>query len=119
MTGDADIDYYDSGNKTGDAAGNFNLRLSITENDIDFNGNHVRITLGAHTTQNSTVTGAYIGEKAASGDAYDMEPGTITEITFDNGNSGCTVSAGIDKVSDWIEYNYNEGKNYISTSTIL
>jgi len=86
------VDSYDPGDSF-NSSGNRNFRVNVLASDINSDGGIVRVTLPAHTTENITVTGVYIGEKASSGDAFDMEPGTVTEITFDNGNSNIRSSS--------------------------
>lgn len=89
-----------------------NYRIQLPASTLSQNGDRVRIELAGHTTQTITITACYIGEKAASGDAYDMESGTITEITF-SGGSGCSISVGGSQVSDWVSYDFDYTKDYL------
>lgn len=73
-------------------------------------GNLVRITIKASASANLTVYGCSIGERDGTTGDYASTP---TRITFDSGNSGCTVSAGTTKQSDWVSYNFDHTKTHL------
>ncbi len=76
-----------------------------------FSGTSVRVTL-AGDSADYKVDDMYIGHCAASGDAWDFDGGQV-RVTFDSGSTGCTVSAGVDKVSDEISFTLDETKNLL------
>jgi hypothetical protein len=96
-----------------DGKGSYNFRMPINAGTFTVNGNQLRINLEASSTANLTIVGAYIGEKAASGDAYDIQTGTIKQITFNIGAASATIPTGTTLYSDWIPFNYDKSKNYI------
>jgi len=96
-----------------DAPGDYGFRPGIAASTMTIDGNLVRIQLLAHSTDDISVAATYIGEKASSGDAFDMESGTITQITWDTGSGTTTVSAGTPKWSDWVAYTFDKTKDYI------
>jgi hypothetical protein len=100
-SGDADL-----------SSADWNFRMTVAAADIDNDGNSIVLRLEAHSTEDVTVVGAFIGEKASSGDAYDMESGTIEEFLWSSG-SGTTVSAGTTSDSDSLTFSYDESKDYI------
>jgi hypothetical protein len=68
--------------------------------------------LEASSAATSTVAGVFIGEKAAAGDAYDMEAGTISQFKF-SGNNGVTITQNAQLESDELTYTFDKAKNYI------
>lgn len=96
-----------------EGAGDWNFRVPVAADDLSIDGTRIRITVEGHSANATVITLAYIGEKAASGDAWDMESGTITQITFNTGNPGDTLSAGETVTSDWITYDFDKTKDYI------
>ena len=88
------------------------FRTAIPANWISYDGTQVRVLVHGSAVYLTTITGAFIGEKASSGDAYDMKPGTITQITF-GGNNTYALAAGEDKYSDWTTYSFDHTKDYI------
>lgn len=98
---------------TTDTIGNFGLREKIASTTFSVDGDYVRFKLQARPGETTTVTDSYIGQKASSGDAFDMESGTITQITWDSGGTGTTISAGQEKWSDWIAYSFDNTKDHL------
>jgi len=96
----------------GDAA-DYCFRDLMPAATLGNDGYQIQVDAKAHPTANSVFTDVYIGEKAAAGDAWDMEPGTITQITWDTGGTGTTITAGTTKESDWIVYDFDKTKDYI------
>jgi len=93
--------------------GDFNFRVLFAADTFSNDGVSVRIQIEAKSDATTTVVGAYIGQQASSGDAYDMQDGTITQITFDAGQAGASISAGQLKYSDVITYSFDKTKAYI------
>lgn len=91
----------------------FTLRQRIASAAIsNTGGTKVRVTFVASTAGGFVIGNAYIGHQAASGDAYDFEA-TPTQLTFNGGNAGATVSAGSSIVSDEITFTIEASKNLI------
>ncbi len=109
--GSSDSNTYDSDHQ--DAAGDNDLRQKIAASTLDQDASQVRIKIQDHSSDDITVTAAYIGEQASAGDDYDMESGTIVELTFDSGDTGCTVAQGTAKYSDWVNYTFDKDTDYI------
>ena len=103
----------DSYTMTTDTTGDRGLRVRIPADSLSANGTQVRVNFEAHSSSDTTIVDAYIGEQASSGDNYDMESGTITRLTFDTGNTGCTITAGTTKYSDWVDYSFDKTKCYL------
>jgi hypothetical protein len=93
--------------------GAYGLRHLVAANDLSDSGVSVRVHIYGNTLGTTTITDCYIGQKAASGDAYDMESGTITQLTFNTGQTGATLSAGQDIWSDWVAYTFTKTNNHI------
>ena len=91
------------------SANDYCFRSLIAASTFAASGDQIQVTLEANSANNSVFTSVYIGQQAASGDAWDMESGTVAEITFDSG-SGCTITAGETKTSDWIDYSFDKTK---------
>ena len=96
-----------------DGTGDYCFRTAIPGDTASNDGDKIQVDIPANTVHDTTVTDCYIGEKAAAGDAFDMETETITQITFDVGGTGCTILAGEVKTSDWITYDFDKTKDYI------
>lgn len=94
-------------------SGSYNFRIPVPAETFSADRNGIRINIEASSNMSLTVFKACIGEKAASGDPYDMQPGTIQQITFDNGNGTVTIPAGTTGYSDRIAFNYDHNKDYI------
>ena len=78
------------------------------------NSNKLRITLHAHATEDMVIENFSFGHKAddTSTDAAFSGSPTPVRITFD-GQDSVTVNAGVNKVSDIINYAYVEGTSFI------
>lgn len=97
-------------NNSGDNAG-YTYVQTIAAAIIPRDGSSVVVTFesGSSTLK---VSGAYIGEQAGSGDAYDFA-GTPTQITFDGGAAFFEISSGSTKASDQITFAVDETKTYL------
>lgn len=76
-------------------------------------GSGVRVTFEAASTQNLNISKAYIGEQASSGDAWDIETGTITQLTFGGGNANTTITAGNTGDTDEVTFTVDPAKSYV------
>lgn len=77
----------------------YTMRL-VVDASLTPNASQLRFTLSTFTGFDGfTVRNAYVGIKAASGDAYDFSA-TPTQITFNGGSAGCTVGTSGAIVSD-------------------
>lgn len=66
----------------------------------------VRFTFRAGNAQALTVTNAYVGHAAGSGDAYDF---STTPVQILWGGSGTkAIAANTEEVSDWVTFAYNK-----------
>ena len=76
-------------------------------------GQYIRVTLSFAFIQTGVVISAYVGQKAAAGDAYDAN--ALVQLTFNSGNITGDGSGAIEYVSDWILLNeaYDETKDYL------
>lgn len=92
---------------SGGNAGYLNRQL-IAASLLTTSGSKGRITLN-HNSVDYKISGCYIGHQASSGDPYDFDGGQV-KVTFDSGADGCTISAGVDKVSDEITFALDETK---------
>ncbi len=66
----------------------------------------IRCTFQPSATEGTTITNAYIGHRAGSGDAYDFSD-TPVQLLFSGGASGVT-SAGTDITTDFANFVYNK-----------
>jgi len=83
----------------------------------DYNGSKIRVTIPAYSGGNFVVDGTSIGLMTTADDMDDAPNGTFKRITWDGGNSGTTITAGSEKVSDeitfdWITYLYSIKSQY-------
>lgn len=92
--------------------GPLNVRSFIPANYLSQDGTKIRIKVGGNYYHPVEIASAYIGQQAAAGDKYDMQPGTITQITFE-GSSSTIVNDGGTQDSDWVNYNFDHTKTYI------
>ncbi|PZV36157.1 hypothetical protein [Mesorhizobium kowhaii] len=75
-------------------------------------GSKVRVTLKAGSSAGFTIDSCYIGAGASVGDTYDFET-TPTQLLFNGGNAGVTVTTGNSILSDEITYTVDASKNLI------
>jgi len=66
----------------------------------------VRICFEAGSTEQFTITNAYVGHRAGVGDAYDFST-TPVQLLF-SGSESVTISAGTTQWSDWVAFAYNK-----------
>lgn len=66
----------------------------------------MRVRFEAGTVEGYTITSAYIGHRAASGDAYDFST-TPVQLLF-SGNSGVAISSSSTATSDWATFAYDK-----------
>jgi hypothetical protein len=95
---------------SGDLGANFNLRQEVPASELSRSGSQVRCTFEASTSEACTWSHVTIGQKAASGDAWDVESGTNTQVTFDAGSASKVASAGTRIVTDAITFSLDETK---------
>lgn len=74
-------------------------------------GNYIRLVLRAPNNTTSTLTAVYIGEVAASGNAYDFAS-TGTAVTF-GGSASLSMAAKGVYVSDLITFDFNPAKAHL------
>jgi hypothetical protein len=96
-----------------DGSGPYNFRMPVHAGTFTVDGNKIRINVEASATEDLTIIGAYIGEKAASGDMYDMQAYTTKQITFNQGATSASIASGETLYSDWIPLNYDKSREYI------
>lgn len=87
-----------------------NFRMLFAGSNLTMSGSKIRLTIAAHNTQSQTLAGVSIGER--DGSTINMIS-TPTRVTFDGGSSSVTISAGVDKVSDEIDFEIDETKSYL------
>lgn len=91
----------------------FTLRVRVNAAALaNGGGSKVRVTLKAGSSAGFTLDACYIGAGASVGDNYDFES-TPTQLTFNGGNAGVTVTTGNSIVSDEIPYTLDASKNVI------
>lgn len=66
----------------------------------------IRATFQAGNAEALTITNAYVGHKAASGNAWDFAA-TPAQFLF-SGSGTKTITAGTEVVSDWVNFVYNK-----------
>lgn len=92
----------------------YTIRNRVNAAVLTHSGSSVRLTLTGPTAGAPAVIGAmYIGQAAASGDAYDFAA-TPTQITV-GGSGSFTVGVGQVVVTDWIDFTLNEAQNYVTS----
>ncbi len=89
---------------------NMNFRMIYSGSEMNMSGSKIRLTIKAHNTQNQYIGGVSIGERNGSTIGMISVP---TRVTFDGGNSDVTILAGVDKVSDEIDFEIDETKQYL------
>lgn len=90
----------------------YTVRAKFAASALSTNGSQVRVTLRSGG-QALTINNCYIGEAAASGNAWDFAA-TPTRITFDGGSNGFSgLSSSTNKASDLVTFTLDETKNYI------
>lgn len=100
-----------NGTKNGDfdTTSNWNFRNELAADASSYSGTKVRVTVAAHSTQDTVVSGCSIGV-SASGQNFGSAP---TRITFDGGSSTTTVTAGQTKVSDEITFTFTKTNRHL------
>ena len=66
----------------------------------------VRVRFEAGSTEQLTITNAYVGHRAGAGDAYDFST-TPVQLLF-SGAANVTIPAGTTQWSDWASFAYNK-----------
>ncbi|WP_417814046.1 hypothetical protein [Thalassospira alkalitolerans] len=106
-----DVDITMDSNRHG--LNNFTVVQVIPAAALSTSGASVKVTFEASSGGNGfAIKNCYIGEQAASGDAYDFET-TPTQVTFDTGSAGFSVAAGATKQSDEITFSVDAAKTYL------
>lgn len=88
----------------GSANAHSTVRQVVAASEISDGGATVSVTLRAHTSTGMTITEAYIGKAAGSGNAYDFDE-TPTALSFD-GAPGAVIAAGAAKSSDFVDFEF-------------
>lgn len=102
-----------------------NLSVTLTGNDNVNNGltmvqrfetaaltmppgtiSQMRFTFQAAAAEGFTVTNAYVGHAAGSGDAYDFST-TPVQILW-GGSGSKAIAAGTEELSDWVSFSYDK-----------
>ena len=86
-------------------------QLISSGNLLTSGGTSVRVTFLLSASVSATITGAYIGHAASSGDAYDFET-TPTQLFF-GGDAGVTVAANTSQITDPANFVIDPAKNLI------
>lgn len=73
--------------------------------DPGFNPTQMRVTIATSSALALTFAKLYVGHKAGAGDA--MDAASLTQITFDTGSAGASLSAGATKLSDWATFGWD------------
>jgi hypothetical protein len=89
-----------------------NFRILLQPSDLTGGGKdgQIRILLAAHTSGDCDINGASIGLRSGSTDDFISTP---TRITFDGDSNTTTLYAGVDKYSDWIDYDLDPSKDHL------
>lgn len=74
-------------------------------------GTQIRLTFEGHSTNDLTVDSCYVGNVAASGDAYDADS-PMTQILVD-GSGSFTIAAGVETVTDGVAFVKGAGNDFI------
>ena len=88
---------------------NLNLRNVVAANSAAYSGTQIRLTVTANSANNTIISGMSIGV-STSGSNFDAAP---TRITFDNGSSSTTITAGGTKVSDEITFTFTKTNRHL------
>ncbi|WP_323014534.1 hypothetical protein [Devosia sp.] len=91
-------------------AGN-NLRQVFAAGVLSTSGTTVRFRMRGPFTGTTVVAGMTIGHRAVSGNAWDMAS-TPVPVTV-GGQATFTLATGADVWSDWIEFAFDEAKDFI------
>lgn len=90
------------------------LKQAISGSLLSSGGAISRFTFKSGPTGRCEADPIYVGVKAASGDAYDMEASTPVPVQlFFNGSSTCVVEAGQTVTSDAVAFGLDPAKDYI------
>jgi len=85
------------------------FRQVLAAANISQSGNRVRVTIHAATTNGLTIITASIVERDTGADGAT----TPTQIFFDGGSAGKTLSSSQSVVSDWADFVVDETKDYL------
>ncbi|ODT80598.1 MAG: hypothetical protein ABS76_15585 [Pelagibacterium sp. SCN 64-44] len=91
-------------------AGN-NLRQVYAAGVLSTSGSRVRMRLRGPFTNTTVVAGMTIGHKAATGNAWDMDSAPVP-VTV-GGQASFTLATGADVWTDWIDFAFDEAKDFI------
>lgn len=69
-------------------------------------GNRIALRFRSWSAQCKEISNCFIGHKAATGNVWDMDPATITRVTFNNGQNSLLQPVGltVTTLSDWIVF---------------
>lgn len=94
--------------------GTYTIRNIMAADTATKGGSKIRVTFRSGATSGGfEVANVYIGHAASSGDSYDFES-TPTELTFDTGSSGFSITTtDTTKVSDEVAFSFDKSKALI------
>ncbi|MCQ1766118.1 LamG domain-containing protein [Neorhizobium galegae] len=82
----------------------YTLRTVISASMLRLSTPYIRIgILGGATGAQKPIANVFIGQKAVAGNAWDMDPATITRVTW-GGSDGFQPLAATEHWSDWIAF---------------
>lgn len=90
----------------------YSFRQVISAAQISTSGSQVKVVFNADTGRSFAIDKAYIGHKAASGNAWDFD-GNQVQLTFSSGSAGFSISAGASITSDAVAFALDETKDLI------
>jgi parallel beta-helix repeat protein len=94
----------------------FWVRTIIPNTVLSTDGDQIRLTVRAHSTEDTTIAGASIMTRSGTSDDGVETP---IRITWDTGSSGKVISANGTAVSDWIDVSGLNAGNFDNTLTHL
>lgn len=94
----------------GTNSASMNFRMIYSGTDLKMSGSKIKLTIKANNSVSQTLAGVSIGERSGSTISTVSTP---TRVTFDGGSSSVTIAANVDKVSDEIDFEIDETKQYL------
>jgi 6-phosphogluconolactonase (cycloisomerase 2 family) len=88
------------------------IRQAIDDSVLTRGGSRIRITFQAAAVGTFAITKCYIGKRSFSGDVYDFNSAP-TQVTFNGGSAGFSISTGATITSDEIAFNLEQNGNYL------
>jgi 6-phosphogluconolactonase (cycloisomerase 2 family) len=96
----------------GAAFNGYTVRQVVDSGQLTRSGSKVKISFKGTTTDGNSISSCYIGLKASSGDAYDFASAP-TQVTFNGGSAGFSVTSTTAVTSDEISFEIDETKSYV------